>query len=142
MKINIRMNLVLASIGAIAIAIAIAIAVSSAVLWSYLDTKSIEGVRRDAEMQTRTAEAIRSYTVEHVQSVMVNGDEPNAPFHKEAVPPCAAGTALAYLYQSMGGTPTVRSPSTRPTRRTWRRAGQRRSSMTFGSRTRSLSCSA
>ena len=34
---------------------------------------------------------------------MVNGDEPNAPFHKEAVPPCAAGTTLAYLYQSMEG---------------------------------------
>ena len=67
MKINIRMNLVLASIGAIAIAIAIAIAVSSAVLWSYLDTKSIEGVRRDAEMQTRTAGSLRVFR------------EPNAP---------------------------------------------------------------
>ena len=55
MKINIRMNLVLASI------CAIAIAVSSAVLWSYLDTKSIEGVRRDAEMQTRTAESVRVF---------------------------------------------------------------------------------
>ena len=65
MKINIRMNLVLASIGAIAIAIAIA--VSSAVLWSYLDTKSIEGVRRDAEMQTRTAGSLRVFR------------EPNAP---------------------------------------------------------------
>ncbi len=97
MEIKTRMNLVLASIGAIAIA------VSGAVLWGYLDAKSIEDVRRDAEMQMWTAEAIRSYVLEHVQSVIVNGDAPDAPFHKEAIPAFAAGTTLAYLYQSMDG---------------------------------------
>ena len=92
-----RMNLVLAGIGAVAIA------ASSAMLWSYLDAKSLEDIQRQAEMQMKTAEAIRSYTVDQLLAMAQNEHDGDEPFHRESVPAHAATTTLGYLYRSMDG---------------------------------------
>jgi two-component system cell cycle response regulator len=91
------LNLVLAGIGIAAIAI------SSLVLWAYLDGKSVEDIRRSAQIQMRTAEAIRKYTVDYLQAVIPNTDEAGAAFHREAVPSFGANTTMAEFHKRMPG---------------------------------------
>jgi two-component system, cell cycle response regulator len=97
MKTSTRLNVLLASIGMAAIV------VSGAALWTYLDNKAVDEIRLAAQTQMRMAEAVRKYTVEQLQSVIVNSDQPGAAFHPQAVPAFAANTLLADLYKSMPG---------------------------------------
>lgn len=91
------MNLVLAGIGAAAIV------VSGAILWVYLDQKSVQDIRASAQLQMRTAEAIRKYTVDYLQAVIPNSGEVGSAFHAEAVPSFGANTTMAELHKRMPG---------------------------------------
>ena len=69
MKTSTRLNLLLAGIGAAAIAI------SGALLWTTLDSKSVDDIRQAAQVQMRIAEAIRKYTVDYLQVALPNANE-------------------------------------------------------------------
>lgn len=97
MKSSTRLNLLLAGIGAVAIA------ASSALLWHYLDKKSVDDIRQSAQLQMRIAESIRKYTVDYLQVALPNSDEVGASFHRESVPSFAANTMLADLYKNTPG---------------------------------------
>lgn len=97
MKSSTRLNLLLAGIGAVAIA------VSSALLWHYLDKKSVDDIRQSAQLQMRIAESIRKYTVDYLQAALPNASEAGASFHRESVPSFAANTMLADLYKNTPG---------------------------------------
>ncbi|MFM8898618.1 MAG: diguanylate cyclase [Burkholderiales bacterium] len=97
MKSSTRLNLLLAGIGVVAIA------VSSALLWHYLDKKSVDDIRQSAQLQMRIAESIHKYTVDYLQVALPNASEAGASFHRESVPSFAANTMLADLYKNTPG---------------------------------------
>lgn len=94
MEIKARLNLTL-----FFVAIA-AISISGSVLYNLQIEQALEEVKRDSIQQMRTAQAVRSFTAEHVRKGLLKDE---TEFHPASVPSFAANTTMRYLQEAYPG---------------------------------------
>lgn len=94
MEIKARLNLTL-----LVVAVA-AISITGSVMYNLQIDQALAEVRRDSIQQMHTAQAVRSFTSDHVRKGLLKDE---TEFHPASVPSFAANTTMRYLQQAYPG---------------------------------------
>lgn len=89
-----RLNVVLAGVGFLAML------VSGGMLYASLRSQAYEDVRRESVRQMATAQAVRTYTTDHVRDLLMKD---LSTFHPPSVPSFSAITTMRYLQSTYPG---------------------------------------